>query len=210
MGLPLNGQWYRNFTYNDANHDGVIQVSEVLVDSALSFQGVGFAKDIASIASGFDLFAHKVRLNASFDYKSGGNTLEGNYFQCTSDPQACRETQDPTAPLDLQARAVALKYGTKYANGTTYTTRVGYFSNFQFWRFRELSGVVTLPDALLSRIKAQSGSTFVVGVRNLHVWSNFTGVDPEQNYGVTTTEVQQDFNTSPPPTYFTFRVNLKY
>ena len=210
VGLPLNGQWYRNFTYSDANKDGVIQVSEVVVDSALSFQGVGFAKDIASVASGFDLFTHKLRLTASFDYKGGGNTLEGNYFQCTSDPQACRETQDPTAPLDLQARAVALKYGTKYANGTTYTTRVGYFSNFQFWRFRELSGVVTLPDALLSRIKAQSGSTFVVGARNLHVWTNFTGVDPEQNYGVTASEVQQDFNTSPPPTYFTFRVNLKY
>jgi hypothetical protein len=35
-------------------------------------------------------------------------------------------------------------------------------------------------------------------------------VDPEQNYGVSGAEVQQDFNTSPPPTYFTFRVNLKY
>ncbi|MDB4914512.1 MAG: hypothetical protein JWM95_2156 [Gemmatimonadetes bacterium] len=209
-GLPLNSQWYRNFTFADANHDGVIQVSEVVVDSAFSYQGVGFAKDVASVTSGIDLFSHKMRVNASFDYKGGGNTLEGNYFQCTSDPQACRETQDPSAPLELQARAVALKYGTKYANGTTYTTRVGYFSPFQAWRFRELSGVVNLPDAVLSRLRAQRGSSLVVGMRNIHVWTKFTGVDPEQNYGVSGSEVQQDFNTSPPPSYFTFRVNLKY
>src|SRR5207247_784914 len=46
-GDPLFAQWYRNFTFADANGDGVIQVSEVQVDSALAFHGVGFAKDIA-------------------------------------------------------------------------------------------------------------------------------------------------------------------
>jgi hypothetical protein len=55
-------------------------------------------------------------------------------------------------------------------------------------------------------------------VRNIHTWSSYTGVDPEENYGVggttasnrTLPEVGNDFNSSPPPTYFTFRLNLKY
>ena len=208
-GDPLFSQWYRNYTFDDANHDGVIQLSEVHVDRLLSRAGVGFAKDIASVQSGFDLFQRKLRINALFDYKGGGSTLEGNYFQCNSSPKACRETQDPTSPLWMQARAVATNYGTKL-NGTTYTSRKGYFVQAQFWKLRELSGVISLPSRVLSPLRAQSGSTLVVGLRNLHTWTGFTGVDPEQNYGVTSAEISNDFNTSPPPTYITFRLNLKY
>lgn len=208
-GDPLFSQWYRNYTYNDDNHDGIIQVSEVHVDSLLSRAGVGFAKDIASVASGFDLFQRRVRINMLFDYKGGGSTLEGNYFQCSSTPKACRESQDPTAPLWMQARVVAVTNGTKL-NGTTYTTRKGYFVQSQFWKFRELSTVLSLPNRVNRLIRAENGSSLVVGVRNLHTWTSFTGVDPEQNYGVNSSEVSQDFNTSPPPTYITFRLNLKY
>jgi hypothetical protein len=209
QGYPLNGQWYRDYTYADANGDGIIQVSEVQVDSALKFQGIGFAKDLFSISTGFDLFSRKLRINMLFDHKGGGRTLEGNYFQCSSFPQACQETQDPNAPLDLQARAVALKYGTRIG-GTTYTTRLGYFVPFDFWKFRELSGVVTMPERVTRALRAAPGSSFVVAVRNLHTWTSFTGVDPEQNYGLTGAEVQQDFNTSPTPSYLTLRLNLKY
>lgn len=159
--------------------------------------------------SGFDLFKRRLRINALFDYKGGGSTLEGNYFQCSSTPRACQETQDPTSPLWMQARAVAVTYGTK-VNGTTYTTRKGYFVQAQYWKFRELSAVINLPNRINRMLASQNGSTFVIGARNLHTWTSFTGVDPEQNYGVNANEVSNDFNTSPPPTYFTFRFNLKY
>jgi hypothetical protein len=217
-GQPLFNTWFNRYTYSDANHDGIIQPSEVHVDSALSSAGVGFAKDIASIQNGFDLFKRRVRINATFDYKSGGNTLDDNYFRCSSTPKACRETQDSTAPLWMQARAVALIYGTKYPNGTTYTTRFGYFRSDQFWKFRELSGSIQLPNKINHYLQSQSGSTLVIGIRNLHTWSSYTGIDPEENYGVggptgsnrSLPEVGNDFNSSPPPTYFTFRLNLKY
>jgi len=207
-GDPLFSQWYRNYTYSDANKDGIIQQSEVVVDTALTNHGVGFAKDLVSIQNGFDLLNRRLRLNVMFDYKGGGSGLDGNYFQCSSTPKACPETQDPTSPINLQARAVAVTYGTK-VNGTTYTTRLGYFVNNQFWKLREVSAVINIPDRLTRMVQATSGSTIVIGARNLHTWTKFTGVDPEQNYGVSN-EVQQDFNTSPPPTYFTFRLNLKY
>jgi len=209
-GHPLFEQWYRQFTYADANGDGIIQASEVKVSDTLSAKGVGFAKDMASIQTGFDLFQKKLRITGLFDYRSGGNTLEGNYFQCSSSPKACRDSQDPTAPLWMQARAVAVTTGSK-TNGTTFTTRAGYFSSSQFWKFRELSASMVLPNRVNNIIRSSYGSTLVFGLRNIHTWSSFTGVDPEQNYGLgATNEVQNDFNTSPPPTYITFRLNLKY
>jgi TonB-linked SusC/RagA family outer membrane protein len=208
-GDPLFMQWYRRFKFADTNGDGIIQVSEVQVDDTLSKIGVGFAKDMASIQTGFDLFQRRLRISGLFDYRSGGNTLEGNYFQCSSAPKACRDSQDPTAPLWMQARAVAITNGTK-VNGTTFTTRLGYFQSSQFWKFRELSASYVLPTRINRFTRAANGSTFVFGLRNIHTWTSFTGVDPEQNYGVNANEIPQDFNTSPPPTYITFRLNLKY
>jgi len=208
-GDPLFMQWYRGFTYNDANGDGIIQVAEVKVSDTLSKIGVGYAKDLVSIQNGFDLFKRKLRISAMFDYRAGGNTLEGNYFQCSSAPKACRDSQDPTAPLFMQARAVAITNGSR-VNGTTYTTRLGYFSSAQFWKFRELAASLLIPDRVNRFVNAKSGSSFVFSVRNLHTWTNFSGVDPEQNYGVNANEIANDFNTSPAPTFITFRLNLKY
>ncbi len=208
-GDPLFMQWYRRFKFNDLNGDGILQVNEVQVDDTLSKIGVGFAKDMASIQTGFDLFQRKLRISGLFDYRSGGNTLEGNYFQCSSAPKACKDSQDPSAPLWMQARAIAITNGTK-VNGTTFTTRLGYFSPSQFWKFRELSASYVLPNRINRFTRAATGSTIVFGLRNIHTWTSFTGVDPEQNYGVNANEIPQDFNTSPPPTYITFRLNLKY
>lgn len=151
-----------------------------------------------------------------FDYRGGGNGLDGNYFQCSSSPKACQETQDPSAPLWMQARAIAETYGTTYyppgqtTGGTNYKSALGYFMSNQFWKFREFAAIYQLPTRLNNYLRASPGSTVVFSARNLRTWSNFTGVDPEENYGVSGSEVANDFNTSPPPTYFTFRLNLKY
>jgi hypothetical protein len=161
------------------------------------------------VQTGVDLFQRRLRVSALFDYRAGGSTLEGNYFQCSSAPKACRDSQDPAAPLWMQARAVAVTYGTD-VNGTTFTTPLGYFVPAQFWKWRELSASLLLPKRINRLFVAQNGSTLVFGLRNIHTWTSFTGVDPEQNFGVNGNEVTNDFNTSPPPTYITFRLNLKY
>ena len=63
---------------------------------------------------------------------------------------------------------------------------------------------------MTSRLRAQNGSSLVFGARNLHTWSNWTGIDPEANYGLTQSESQNEFQTTGLPTYFTLRLNLKY
>ncbi len=209
--LPLYSQWFRGYTYADANGDGILQKSEVTVDSAFSYFGYTVPRDLVSIQNGLDLFNRRVRINAMFDYKGGFSTQDGaNNFQCNTGPFACRETQDPTAPLWKQARAIAKTYGTTYPTGTNYKTTVGYFMNGQFWKFRELSAVVQLPQVANKYLRSQNGSSVVLGARNLFIWSSFTGIDPEANYGLSSNETQSEFQTTGAPTYYTIRLNLKY
>ena len=210
QGYPLNAQWYRAYHWNDTNHDGVIQRSEISVETALFNTGYDFPRDVVSIQNGIDLFQRKIRIAAMFDYRSGGNTKDGtNGFDCTSAPQGCQENMDPHAPLWMQARAVAATLGA-LNNGVTTKTTLGYYVSDQFWRFRELSVTYVLPDRLVRLTRGAPGSTLVLGARNLHLWTKFTGLDPESNYGVSGAEAQNEFNTSPQPTYFTARLNLKY
>jgi TonB-linked SusC/RagA family outer membrane protein len=209
-GHPINEQWYRPYTYHDDNGDGVLQISEVHVDSGFKSFGYRVPRDIISIQNGFDLFSRRLRLQFMFDYKGGASILDGaNNFQCNTGPFSCRDTQDPTAPLDRQAAAIAKTFGTVVA-GTNYKSSVGYFQNNQFWKLREFSAVAQLPSMITSRLRAQRGSTLVFGARNLHTWSSWTGIDPEANYGLTQSEAQNEFQTTGLPTYFTLRLNLKY
>ena len=173
--------------------------------------GYRVPRDIFSVQNGFDLFARRLRFNIMFDYKGGASILDGaNNFQCNTNPYACRDTQDPTAPLDRQAAAIAKTFGSNIPGQGNFKSSAGYFVNNQFWKFREFSAVLQLPKMLNERLRSQSGSTIVFGARNLHTWSSWTGIDPEANYGLTQSESQNEFQTTGLPTYFTLRLNLKY
>ncbi|HWH52805.1 MAG TPA: SusC/RagA family TonB-linked outer membrane protein [Gemmatimonadaceae bacterium] len=210
-GDPINSQWYRPYTYHDDNGDGILQLNEVHVSPDRVNKGNGIPRDLFSVQTGFDLFSRRLRVNALFDYKGGYNTQDGaNNFQCNSPPQSCRETQDPHAPLALQARAIAETYGSTDANGNTFQTSGGYFINGQFWKWRELSIVANLPNRLTQLMHAQNGSNITFGARNLHLWTAFTGIDPEANASLNGNETQFEFQTAAAPTYFTARLNLKY
>ena len=43
--------------------------------------------------------------------------------------------------------------------------------NDQFWKFRELSAIVQLPDRVTTLLRAQNGSTIVFAARNIHTWT---------------------------------------
>jgi TonB-linked SusC/RagA family outer membrane protein len=207
-GYPINGRWGRPYSYSDANGDGIIQSTEVRVDTGFVFFGYAFPRDLFSIQNGIDLFSRRIRINALFDYRGGFSLQDGgNNFQCNTTPFACREIEDPTSPLWLQARGVAKDYGS-VTGSTTYKTSVGYLMNGQFWKFRELSVVYNLPQRATQFLRSHAGSNLVFGARNLHTWTSYTGLDPEEHDAPSDT--QSNFQSAPPPTYFTLRLNLKY
>ena len=207
VGLPVNAYFYRPFTYNDANNDGYISPSEVTVGANVEYRGYSLPRDLVSFQNGFDLFGRKLRLTTLVDYKGGSNVFNSSIqFQCQQSPNPCYDVSNPNASLYRQARAVAENQGS-VINGTKTTTTGGFLENSQFWRLREVSGTLTLPNALASRIHARDAS-LTVAARNLHLWTNYTGADPESNYS--TGDVQSDFATTSPPRYLIMRLNLHY
>ena len=202
VGLPINAWFLQGFTYSDANGDGIIGKDEVQVDQDFHYAGYSIAPDIASITSGVTLLNKKLRLSALLDYKGGfllSNDTKGFYCQQTNQ---CYDETHTNASLYDQARLVAERYG----DGTNQTD-AGYFEDGSFWRLREVSANFTFPQKWSQAIHAHNASV-TFSARNLHVWTKYTGTDPESNYG--TDDVQTDFSTTAPPTYFTLRLNLHY
>jgi TonB-linked SusC/RagA family outer membrane protein len=200
LGLPVNGVFARPFTYADKDGNGIITPDEVTVSPDFVYAGYGSPRDIVTIQNGFDLFRRKLHLQALVDYKGGfilNNSTVSFYCQQFL---TCYDETHLNAPLDKQARVVALRYEKP-------NTGWGYLENGQFWKLREVSATLTLPDRAAHTIRARDAS-LSFQARNLHTWTAYTGTDPESNYS--TGDVQTDFSTSAPRTYFILRLNLHY
>ena len=206
VGLPIRGVFARTFTFADANNNGIIEASEVVVDPNFTFLGYAIPRDLVSVQSGFDLFQRKLRVNFLFDYKGGFSILNStSQFYCQQS-LVCYDETHKEAPLADQARSVAQRYANPTIPGAL-TTSSGYYENGQFWRFRELGATLTVPKTMSDLLRSRDASlTFTA--RNLHVWTAYKGTDPESAYG--TGNVQTDFSTTSPPSYFTLRLNLHY
>jgi TonB-linked SusC/RagA family outer membrane protein len=206
VGYPIDARFAHPFSWADDDNNGRVSVSEVHVDSAWTYMGPLQPVDILTVQNGFDVLSHKLRINASFDYKGGNVRSSGAVsFLCQQYP-ACPEMSLPGVETWKQARAAAYRFGS-VVDGTTFTSDAGYIENGRFWRFRELSLTWTLPQIVQEKIRSHNTSVSF-SARNIHHWSRYTGVDPESNYG--DGDEPSDFNTAAPPTYFTFRLNLHY
>lgn len=200
LGLSVNGVFARPYTYADKNGDGIITPDEVTVSPTYAYYGYSSPRDIVSIQNGFDLFARRVHLQALLDYRGGAILYnQSTAFYCLNTSTCADGTLKGTS-LAKQARIVAYRYENPSSNA-------GYLENGQFWRLREVSATLILPSRLASSIRAQDASLLLAG-RNLHVWTKYTGVDPEANYS--TGDIQTDFSTSGPRSYFIARINLHY
>ena len=206
-GYPLNGWWSRKYTYQDKNGDGLLRystdptVSEIAVADSATFLGNSIPKYEASLATGFDFFNKQLRLQSLIDYKGGflgDNDTERIRCQNRNN---CRGLNDPTAPLWQKARVVALR-------DTPARTQAGFIEDASFVRFRELALTYTMPSAVARRLFRGQTSSLTFAGRNLGKITKYSGIDPESNYSQN--DVQNDFQTAPPATYFIFRLNVGF
>ena len=198
VGFSARGIFVKQYQYADKNTDGIIDASEVTVDANVSYLGYAVPRDIVTFQNSFDLFRRRLSINVLLDYKGGFSLFNsGTNFLCTA-KDTCFDETSKDAPLDMQARYIASRF-----KGTT----AGYFENGQFWRLREIGATLTVPQTLATRMRARDAS-LTFAARNLHVWTSYTGTDPESNFS--TGNVQTDLLTTSPPSYFTVRLNLHY
>lgn len=201
-GLPIYSYWSRPFSYSDSNKDGMLLSTDVIVDTTWRFKGYSQPRDEVSITNGVELFGRRLRLTALADFKSGSNLFNNEEGFLCQQAVSCPYISSLKPSLANQARALA------YRDQGTLNTAWGFMEQLQFWRLREISAVYTIPDRFARAWFRAANANVNVAVRNIKIWTAYTGVDPEANYGQGDT--QQTLLTAGPPRYVNLRINLKY
>lgn len=201
-GYPLYGYWSVGLLdYNDANNDGIIELSEIVTSDTAIYHGQPMPTLEAALTNGFEFWNRRLRLAGMIDYK-GGHIVYNNSerIRCAS-RNNCSGLINPNASHFEQARTVMVR---EHASRSV----AGFFEDGDFIRFRELSLSMTAPEQWANALRGRN-LTATLAVRNLGVlWTKYTGVDPEA-FG-TTGDNPSSFQAFAPPTYYTFRVSFGF
>jgi TonB-linked SusC/RagA family outer membrane protein len=171
-GYPLYGYWGLPMSYKDANGDGIIESNEVHVGDKLAYMGPSLPTKTLTFGTDLSTRESRVRVGALFDYKTGYRVLNEAAFEGNVIFENQRGNNDPTAPLWEQARSVAA------VTGYGITPPSLFFEDGTFLRFRELSLSYMLPRSFSEAVRV-SDLTIMAAVRNLALWTRYTGADPE-------------------------------
>jgi TonB-linked SusC/RagA family outer membrane protein len=220
-GYPIGGIWAQPITgWNDANGDGILTVDEVQIQSDTvygdpdpatgqrsiigvgTFRGYSEPRYLTSFTPGVDLFHRHVRLQSLFDWRSG-NRYYNNTERIRCTRPNCSGRMNPNASFEEQAMVVAAIYAPQ-------KTLDGYYQPGAFVKWREFSATIDLPNRLYTRLHARSGSVVLSG-RNLKLWTNYRGSDPESDYTATDGgDTPSEFQTFAAPSIFQVRLNLGF
>ncbi len=203
-GYPLFGLWDRDIIFNDINGDGIITrsatgTSELTYSDTAVYRGSTFPTRELAFSPTVELLNRKLRISTQFDSKSNflkfNNTLR---HQCMNGV-TCRGRYDRTAPLQMQANALA----------TANSVFTGMYEDGAFTRWRELSVSYELPSSWASALRSERWNVVVTG-RNLAVWTKYTGVDPEAAQSNGDTRGNEEYFSTPLLRYITVRMNFSF
>jgi TonB-linked SusC/RagA family outer membrane protein len=204
-GYPLWGYFVYPITgYGDSDGDGIIEADEVTVGNEKAYRGRSYPHTQLSAISAVRLLRGKLGINATLT-RSGGFRLYNGAMGITCFFDACAATAVPGAPLRLQAAAVAFK------TPQLLQTFDGFIEDASFTRLREVAVSYTLPAPLVRRLAA-SGATITLAGRNLALWTNYSGPDPEvqSQFGGPSDGPALDLGGIPSPQYWLLRVSVTF
>lgn len=203
-GYPLFGFWDRPILgFQDANNNGLIEVSEVSVGPTAVFLGSSIPKTTITLNAGVTLFHRRIRLGGQLDYRGDWKAYNlTERFRCVGVGFNCSAVNNPRAPLAEQARAVAAGSS---ADGFT---QAGYIVDGTFLKLREASLTYIAPEVWARALRATGMQISLTG-RNLLKWTNYDGIDPELN-GNGQSDLADDFLTAPPIRTLAVRVALDF
>ena len=166
-GYPLAGYWAEAVQYDGSGNLVLDDAGRPVLSEEMEFIGSSTPTREASLTNTFTLFGN-LQLYAFMDYKGG------HYLFNMSDQTSIQDgnhilANDPTVSED---EWLALRYG---GNGA-------FIEKADFVKLRELSVRYNLPIDWVSRFGADGLSVSLAG-RDLAVWSNYSGADPEVNIG---------------------------
>src|SRR5690606_5013665 len=105
-GFALGGFWQAPVTYDDANGDGLLQLSEVAVADSAHYLGQPFPTTEIALSTSIELLSW-IRVSTLFDYKGGHKVMNTTRFDTCSWEQTCGHTYNVDADLRDQASWMA-------------------------------------------------------------------------------------------------------
>jgi TonB-linked SusC/RagA family outer membrane protein len=197
-GYPAGGYWAVPYTFNDANHDGLIARTELTVGDTTVYLGNPLPRREWQITPAVTLYS-RLRVSALFSHRAGYKVYNlTERYRCVLGN--CLAIADASASLPDQARAIA---------AAVYGTDAGFVEDGAFTKLRELSFTLSATPRIARAVGATGASLTVAG-RNLWLKSKYTGFDPEITSTPGSNFTSADFLTVPPARTWTARVNLTF
>ena len=202
-GYSAGGFWQQPVTWDDADGNGLLTNSEVTVADEAVYIGPALPEWQRTIFADLRLFDW---MTASTLFEGRGGHYTGNdteAFRCGfRSTRGCAAVADPNASLFEQARYIADRY-----LGSAY----GFVEKADFYRWREVSLSFRAPAALVEQFNRLSGLQLTLAGRNLALWTDYTGLDPETvEVGGNNSFYQSEFNTQPPTRYLMVRLDYTF
>lgn len=219
-GHPLYGYWAAVARYADLNHDGVIEPNEITIADSLTYTGSSLPTREMSVGTHVGLWGGAVSVGALADYRGGFRLLNSTAVEeAAFGPQSDRASNDRSAPLWQQARDIA--YETLEVTSFGLVTPAGFYEDATYLRLRELSLTYVVPSTVARALKMRELS-LTGAVRNLALWTRYTGTDPEvansggqnaqldpsSNTFVVNNNIREDRTTVPLPRSWVVRLNI--
>src|SRR6266496_3063617 len=145
------------------NANGLIVAPRVYLGRAVPSLEGSFASNVR--------FLDRFRLTMMIDFKSGYKKLDNNLRARCQVFRTCLENMEPQK---YDPRLIAQMQ----SNGTL---RDFVINDAKFAKLREIALSYDAPESYAARVGARSIS-FSVAARNLHTWTGYTGVDPEDMF----------------------------
>ena len=166
-----------------------------------TFRGYAEPRYLTTFTSGIDLFNRRVRIQNLFDWR-GGNRYYNNTERIRCTRPNCNGLFNPAASFEEQAMDVAAIYAPE-------KTLDGYMQPGAFVKWREATVTLQVPPRFA--LAGARNSSLVFSGRNLKLWTNYRGSDPESDFTATGGgDAPNEFQTFAAPTLFQFRLNLGY
>ena len=204
-GHPLGSYFFRPILrWEDRDGDEILEVCtgtsvcEVQLSVEESYLGSSLPERLGALAATVRL-GGIVTLYARADYQGGARLLDLSTNLRCAQRMNCRSDYDPETPLEEQARVVAGMQG----------SRVGFVHDADFVRLREVAVTLAAPGRWTRRFGAERVA-LTVGGRNLAVWTDYPGLDPEVSSAGPDVTGAFDLYTQPPVRTWTTRLDVRF
>ena len=210
VGYPMGGFWVTP-PQRDANGAALLTSGGAAIfnpgDTARRYIGPSTPTREIGFSNTFTFF-RSFRLSALLDHKGGFYIFNQQMrSRCQTANDNCERTNNPRARFPVTAEdTVLFKELAVYRSANIAPE---WIQKGDFLKLREVSLTIDLPAALLARSRMKGGSLILAG-RNLGLWTDYEGADPEVNTYGGRNFVRVDAYAAPAPRRLSAAVNLQF